>query len=239
MGEVEEMNVKMVVRGWKGSRRSTPEALNESHGDGRGEREISGRDGLGDGHDGTIKWRRRGGEGREGTLFGWGAKKGGRNRDLQRERTNFREPGARMDAISTVDLLVQPFLGLVLGIVTLGAMCTQQGSDIGKSSFWMVIAPPARQIARRFPAARAAGPSANHAGRRPLYSVVVIGQEGTSHFLWPMGCQTLVASSAAGRPSACVPPFWRPSEQDAGLVSLRKLAPFSRVICLHEQNAEK
>lgn len=46
-----------------------------------------------------------------------------------------------MDALGTGDLLVQPFLGLVLGIVTLGAMCTQQGSDIGKGSFWMVIAP--------------------------------------------------------------------------------------------------
>lgn len=46
---------------------------------------------------------------------------------FQRERTNFREPGDRRDALGTVDLLVQPFLGLVLGIVTLGAMCTQPG----------------------------------------------------------------------------------------------------------------
>jgi len=46
-----------------------------------------------------------------------------------------REPGARMGALGTVDFHMQPFLGLVRGIVTLGALCLQQGSGIGKSSF--------------------------------------------------------------------------------------------------------
>lgn len=77
---------------------------------------------------------------------------------FQRERTNFREPGARRDALGTVDLLVQPFLGLVLGIVTLGAMCTQPGVGHRQKQLLDGDCTPARQIARRFPAARAAGP---------------------------------------------------------------------------------